>query len=350
MMYQLARPLLFSLDAERAHNLTLDVAKRISDSPFLCNLASKTWAVPSPGLEVEAFGCQFANPIGLAAGLDKNGVAIDFWAALGFGFVEVGTVTPGTGQVGNEPPRLQRLVESGALVNRMGFNNKGTLALAFQAQGRRTNIPLGINLGKAKDTSLENAANDYLYSFLLVENTADYVVVNVSSPNTVGLRTLQAPDALAKILRGIQGANPNGVPILVKVAPDLVNEELEELATVALQWKVSGLIATNTTINTPDLKLPFAGGVSGRPLRKRALEVTKLLYRTVGTQMPIISVGGIWTAEDVLERIRAGATLVQVFTSFVYEGPELVSQLVRGLTRLLARDNVKLKDIVGTET
>lgn len=352
-LYRWARPWLFKLDAEQAHELTLYGAAAISSSPGLCRAAEKAYApAPDPRLTVEAFGLRFPTPIGLAAGLDKDGVAIDFWASLGFGFVEVGTVTPGRGQPGNDRPRLARFPGTGALMNRMGFNNRGAEALRKRLEGRRCRIPVAANIGKAKVTPLEEAPGDYAAAARAVVDVCDLLVVNVSSPNTPGLRSLQAVESLAPILDAVECEVGGRVPVLLKVAPDLDGTALDGIADLALDGRVQGLIATNTTIDTSALgaPAPFQGGVSGKPLRARALEVLRHLRRRTQGKVSLVGVGGIFTADDVWERMRAGATLVQIYTGFVYGGPGVVRALCQGLARRMEREGIQtLADVVGAD-
>lgn len=356
-----ARPYLFSLDAERAHVTTLRLAGRAARSPELCQLAAALYApTPSPRLRIQAFGRTFENPVGLAAGLDKDGEAIDLWAALGFGFVELGTVTPGDGQPGNEPPRLVRVVEDRAIVNRMGFNNHGAPALARRMAARRTRIPCGANLGKAKVTPLEQAPDDYEAGLRAVWPHADYVVVNVSSPNTPGLRDLQAVSALEPLVARVvatsralaaEQGRPR-VPVLLKIAPDLADSDVDAVAELAAGSGLDGIVATNTTLRHDLLsRAPgIAGGVSGAPLAPRALELTRRLFRRLEGRLPIVGVGGIRSADDAWARIRAGATLVQVYTGLIYEGPGLVGSIVQGLDQRLQQSRYdELADAVGVD-
>lgn len=349
------------MEAEKAHNLTLKLAEGFGRSGALCALAGGLYAPPQdPRLETEAFGLKFDNPVGLAAGLDKNGVAIDFWGALGFGFIEMGTVTPGRGQPGNEPPRMARVIEDRAVVNRMGFNNQGAPALVERLAQRKTRIPCGANLGKAKVTPLEQAPDDYEISLRAVWDHADYIVVNVSSPNTPGLRDLQAVDALRPLLERVVRVNHElagwrhrrGLPLLVKIAPDLADSDVDAVADLATEVGMHGIIATNTTLRHDLLSTPagIAGGVSGQPLAPRALDLTRRLYRRLQGRLPIVGVGGISNAEDAWLRLRAGASLLQVYTGFVYEGPGLVGSITRGLQARMSRAGLSsVRDVVGVD-
>jgi dihydroorotate dehydrogenase len=306
---------------------------------------------------VELFGLKFPNPVGLAAGMDKQAVAVPAWAAMGFGFSELGGVT-WHAQPGNPPPRVFRAVEEGAIINRMGFNNGGAEALAarltaWKSAGRWPAHPVGINLGKSKVTPLEQAAGDYARQ---LREVADFFVVNVSSPNTPNLRQLQDKGALDEILAALQSENPQRKPILVKVAPDLSWEALDEILELAGPRQLAGLVATNTTISRPPagsaagrMIYGETGGLSGRPLRDRSTEVIRHLYRQSRGQLPIIGVGGIFSAADAWEKIVTGATLVQLYTGLVYEGPGLAKAIVAGLaTRFHAAGVTKWSDVVGS--
>ncbi len=357
--YALIRPLLFLSDPERAHRLSLRLAGAAGKSPALCRLIAARYAPrPNPRLEVEAFGRRFAHPLGLAAGLDKDGEAIEAWAAFGLSFLELGTVTPGEGQPGNEGPRLARLVEHRAVVNRLGFPNRGAEALARRIAARRTRIPIGANLGKAKSTPNDQALGDYRSTFAAVAAVADYVVVNVSSPNTPGLRDLQSVASLRPLLSGVlderrrlaeQGEAP---PVLVKIAPDLADADVDAVAELVLELGIDGVVATNTTLRhdlvTPPP--PIQGGLSGAPLAPRALELTRRLFSRLGPKVPIVGVGGIMGAEDAWRRIRAGATLLQTYTGLIFEGPGLVRAVVEGLDARLAASGLRsLKEAVGAD-
>lgn len=355
------RPWLFSFDAERAHDITLSMAARAAKSGTACGLAGGLYApAKHRSLAVEAFGLRFDNPLGLAAGLDKNGVAIDLWGALGFGFVEVGTVTPGAGQAGNDKPRLTRVVEDEAIVNRMGFNNLGAPALAKRLSARRTHIPVGANLGKAKVTPLSGAPDDYEATLRAVWADADYIVLNVSSPNTPGLRDLQAVSALEPLLERVVGVNRRLAklrareerPLLLKIAPDLADDDVDAAADLAVATGMHGIIATNTTLRHDLLsRAPgIQGGVSGAPLQPRALALTKRLFRRLEGRIPIVGVGGIRSAEDAWTRLRAGATLLQVYTGFVYAGPGMVRDIVDGLADRIDRGSYAgIAEVVGAD-
>jgi dihydroorotate dehydrogenase len=336
-MYPRLRPLLFRLDPERAHALTLRLL-RWAGRPPIANLMRAMFTLDDPRLEVEAFGLRFKNPVGLAAGYDKNGIAVSGLRCLGFGHIEVGTVTR-LPQAGNPRPRLQRVPEARALVNSMGFPNAGVDVVTANLAHRPalSVIPLGVNIGKGKDTPPGRAADDYVELLRRVHARADYVAINVSSPNTPGLRQLQARPALEALLRAVtsvrDGLTPR-VPLLVKIAPDLTEAELDDLLSAVTACGVDGVIATNTTVSregAPPYAATLKGGLSGSPLRARATEVIGYLARRTSGRLPIIGAGGIAGAADALEKLRAGATLVQVYTGLVYAGPGLVRRINAGL-------------------
>jgi dihydroorotate dehydrogenase len=327
---RLVRPLLFSLDAENAHHLTLEMLRGVSHFDLALGMLRYFQPPPKPKT---LFGLTFPNPIGLAAGLDKNGVALPAWGALGFGFVEIGTVTA-KAQPGNPKPRIFRLPEQQALINRLGFNNDGADAVAERLRklhdsGRWPAVPVGINIGKSRATPLENAADDKLYSFRLLRDFADYITLNVSSPNTPGLRDLQEPAALSGLLRAI-GKEPGAAtkPLLIKISPDLSPIELEAILKVCAENGVAGIIATNTTLDHSSIpsELDEEGGLSGAPLREKATT----LVRDIATKsaIPVIASGGICDAESALEKFQAGAELVQLYTGFVYCGPRLLREII----------------------
>ena len=322
---QILRPLLFCLPAEAAHNLAM-AALRLTPSPLIRSMFG-----PLPQRPLRLFGLDFPNPVGLAAGMDKNAVALPAWQAMGFGFLEAGTITA-LAQPGNEKPRCFRFPSQEALINRMGFNNRGASAAAkrlrrLKASRRWPSIPVGINIGKSKVTPLENAASDYATSYNLLLPYGDYFVINVSSPNTPGLRTLQDSDSLAQIIRTLKRIH-SGKPLLVKIAPDLTDDAVREMAALAESEKLAGIIATNTTLDHSAIPTPSdqTGGLSGAPLRQRSTEVIRTL-RSV-TQLPIIASGGIMDAASAKEKLDAGANLVQIYTGFVYHGPELIRDIV----------------------
>lgn len=335
-MYPLLRPLLFRLDPEFAHALTIQLLRLAGASPGVAGLIRAWLRVPSR--PVEAFGLEFANPLGLAAGYDKDGLAWRGLAALGFGHVEIGTVTPEP-QGGNPRPRLFRLPEHEALINRLGFPGRGAQFVARRlAQPRPPGIILGANLGKNADTPLEHAVEDYLDLLRVFAPLSDYLVINVSSPNTVGLRRLQARQALQHLLSELDRERSHQdqrlgrrVPMLVKLSPDLADHELEDALAVILDNHIDGVIATNTTISRENLSSPDAnepGGISGRPLRSRSTAMVRKIACLTGGKLPIIGVGGVMNAEDVREKLDAGAVLVQIYTGLVYQGPGLVKRIL----------------------
>lgn len=354
--------MLFAQDSEGAHDFTLRTLSRISQSPILCGIAGGFYT--SPELPVEVFGLKFPNPVGLAAGMDKFAAAVPVWEKLGFGFCELGGVTR-EGQPGNPAPRMFRILSEGAIVNRMGFNNPGAEAFAqkladWKRQGRWPKHPVGINLGKSKVTPLEKAAEDYAGSFRLLREYGDFFVVNVSSPNTPGLRQLQDKAALDEILAAMQEVRKGGgrqPAVLVKVAPDLSFEALDEILELVTARNISGIVATNTTISRPPTDDVGAqkiysetGGLSGKPLGERSTEIIRHIFKQTHGQLPIIGVGGIFSAADAWEKIAAGASLIQVYTGMVYEGPALPKKIVSGLIERMKKKGVKdFKEIVGSE-
>ncbi|AIZ63075.1 dihydroorotate dehydrogenase [Hymenobacter sp. DG25B] len=340
-MYKaLLKPLFFQLDAERAHHLVFDNLKRMARVPGGQALLRGLYDYQNPGLEREVFGLKFRNPVGLAAGFDKNAELTDELAALGFGFVEIGTVTPRP-QPGNPQPRLFRLPQDEALVNRMGFNNAGAAAAAERLRHRRSDMIIGGNIGKNKDTPNEQAAQDYVACVEALHEVVDYFVVNVSSPNTPNLRQLQEREPLIQLLQQVQERNqalPKPRPLLLKIAPDLTDTQLDDILLIARETNLSGLVATNTTISREGLRTSpehvaslGAGGLSGRPLRQRATEVIRYLHRHSDGALPIIGVGGIHSPQDAREKLAAGAVLVQLYTGFIYEGPAIVKRINQAL-------------------
>ena len=337
-MYRLARPLLFRLDAERAHDLAVGALARASRHPGALRLLDLALATHDPRLAVDAFGLTFPNPVGLAAGMDKNARAVPAFLALGFGSVEVGSVTA-EAQAGNPRPRMFRLPEDLALINRMGFNNEGARAVAarlaaWRAEGA-VSAPVGVNVGKSRSAPVEGARADYAASLVASWDVADYLVVNVSSPNTPGLRALQEEAALDDLLELIGECRTSlgPRPVLLKIAPDLDPAQLDGIVGTAERHGLDGIVATNTTTSRSALRRDpgEAGGLSGRPLAGRSLAFLRALRER--TDLPLISVGGIATAADVVERLRLGADLVQLYTSLVYEGPGLVGRICRDLRR-----------------
>lgn len=343
MYKSLIRPLLYLLPAEVAHHLAFACLRLLAMIPGSLTLMRRVFHRRNIGTRVKALGLDFPNPIGLAAGFDKDAMVYDALGAMGFGFVEVGTLT-GQAQPGNPKPRLFRLPTDRALVNRMGFNNHGS-ADAVARLRRPHETVVGVNIGKTKLVSEEEAIGDYVESAKRVGPHADYLVVNVSSPNTPGLRNLQATEKLRPLLAAVREAlnevSPaRRVPLLVKIAPDLADEDVDAVADLAADLELDGIIATNTTISrdglastADDVERCGAGGLSGPPLRERSLEVLKRLRDKVGDDLVLISVGGIETPEQARERLEAGATLVQIYTAFIYEGPFLPSRLARGVIK-----------------
>ncbi|HEY8945571.1 MAG TPA: quinone-dependent dihydroorotate dehydrogenase [Polyangiaceae bacterium] len=352
-MYRLlVKPLLFALPAETAHHFAFALLRIFLAIPFVRPLVERLLAVRDPALPVRALGLTFPSPVLLAAGFDKDARGVDALGALGFGAVEIGTVTF-EAQPGNPRPRLFRLPADRALVNRMGFNNQGAAAVARRLHRPRHTL-VGVNIGKTKRIAEEEAVQDYVRSAELLAPFADYFVVNVSSPNTPGLRDLQAVEKLRPLLTGVREAllrvRPNDAPaLLVKIAPDLADESVDEIADLAVELGLAGIIATNTTIGRSGLSTPSgevdaigAGGLSGGPLKARSLAVLRRLRARVGQRLTLVAAGGIETAEDAWERLEAGASLVQVYTAFVYEGPLLPRRLARGiLERTRANLNVR---------
>jgi dihydroorotate dehydrogenase len=363
MLYRtLLRPLLFKLPPETAHELAIHALQLGLGTEVSRRLVARRFERPTLG-ELRRFGLSFRNPVGLAAGFDKNGLVARELSALGFGFVEVGTVT-NLAQKGNPRPRLFRLPLDRALVNRQGFNNEGAAALARRLERARPASVLGVNIGKSRAVRVEEATADYLASFETIWRHADYVTVNVSSPNTPGLRELQRADLLADLLGALQRRNRElsdankraPVPLLVKIAPDLDDGELELIVDVARGTNVNGIIATNTTTRRDNLRTPAAqvaafgeGGLSGAPLRSRSTQTVAALHRLTRGALEIIGVGGIFTAEDAWEKICAGASLVQLYTGFIYEGFGVVRRINEGLAALLERQGFrKLDEAVGS--
>lgn len=365
------RPLLFSglkVDPEWLQGRFMQILtwlEATGDRPpaaWMLHQLHQSCCMTHPALRQQLWGLDFDNPVGLAAGFDKDGMGAALWAHFGFGFAELGTVTL-HGQPGNPRPRLFRLPQDHAALNRMGFNNQGAASLAArlkQLPSPLAPFPLGINLGKSKITSLDLAADDYLGSFRLLKGLGDYFVVNVSSPNTPGLRSLQDASQLERILAGLQHENTEHKPLLVKIAPDLEWEAIADIVALAQTHQLAGIIATNTTIRRDGLTthlLPGVGtyladepgGISGAPLRQRSTDVIRFIYQKTAGTLPIIGVGGIFTADDAWEKITAGASLVQVYTGWLYEGPQLVPQLLTGLAQKLTDHGLThIHDAVGS--
>ncbi len=344
MYTSLIRPLLFLVDPEKIHHFVFALLRFMGNVPGFNRLNSLLFNYTHTKLERELFGIRFANPVGLAAGLDKDARLIDEMAAMGFGAIEIGTVTP-KAQAGNEKPRLFRLPDDKALINRMGFNNEGVEAVVRRLKKRNSKVIIGGNIGKNKATSNENATDDYVACFNALNPYVDYFVVNVSSPNTPGLRALQEKEPLMKLLSTIKGlslhtARPK--PVLLKIAPDLGEQQLDDIVDILLQTRTDGVIATNTTISREALGTPKAivdrignGGLSGKPLSHRSTEVIRYLRNKLGPAYPIIGVGGIMNPQDALDKLNAGANLIQIYTGFIYEGPSLVRRINKAILKQL---------------
>ncbi|MBD2604186.1 quinone-dependent dihydroorotate dehydrogenase [Scytonema hofmannii FACHB-248] len=372
-IYQVAiRPLLFNLlkaDPEQLHSTTIRSLKWLSQTSnnppasWINHRLQQSLCLEDARLEQNLFGLNFPNPLGLAAGFDKDGVAAPIWSSLGFGFAELGTVTYHP-QPGNPRPRLFRLPLDKAALNRMGFNNSGAAVMAkllSESQQSLISIPIGINLGKSKVTPLEEAACDYLNSFRLLKDCGDYFVVNVSSPNTPGLRSLQDASMLSSILDLLQKENTAQKPLFVKIAPDLEWEAIADIISLAQTYQLAGIIATNTTIRRDQLKtqvidqtgksvLEEAGGISGAPLSDRSTEIIRFIAAQTQGKMPIIGVGGIFSPEDAWEKITAGATLIQVYTGWIYEGPFMVRRILQGLLSKLEQNGLNsISEAVGLQ-
>ena len=347
LYHSIIRPILFRLPPESAHEFAL---KTLNNSAIrACFRQRKQF--PEFGA-LKRFGLEFTNPVGLAAGFDKNGTAARALADLGFGLIEVGTVT-NEPQPGNPKPRLFRLPNDRALINRLGFNNHGAKELARHLRDHRPDCVLGVNIGKSRRVAIAESIPDYLASFEAVYDVADYIAVNVSSPNTPNLRELQRSDLLSELLQSLQKRNSelaqassvSPKPLLLKIAPDLDQSQIESIIEVALRANISGIIATNTTIQRDALQTPAAevqacgeGGLSGAPLRNQANQIISLVYRLTRGELPIIGVGGIFTAEDAWEKISAGASLIQLYTGFIYEGPGVAKRINEGLSEILRRE------------
>lgn len=343
-MYRIIKPLFFQFDPENVHHFVVKRLKWFNDYfPFGKSILKNSYEPQADGLEREVFGIKFKNPVGLAAGFDKNGEYVEALSHLGFGFVEVGTVTP-MPQPGNDKPRMFRLKADEAIINRMGFNNKGVDLMAERLRLLKRDHPqivVGGNIGKNKNTPNEEATTDYIKCFDKLFDVVDYFVVNVSSPNTPGLRALQEKEPLKELLNTLQQRNDKGGvsrPILLKIAPDLTNEQLDDIVEIVKETKIAGVIATNTTISREGLSsdknlVAEMGGLSGRPLTKRSTEVIRYLSEKSGRAFPIIGVGGIHSAEDAIEKLDAGASLIQLYSGFIYEGPGLIKRICNALKK-----------------
>lgn len=347
MLYpEFIRPLLFSLDPESAHRLSMCLLRAAGRIPAFLRWISGSDCLPQ-SRPVKIADLTFKHPVGLAAGFDKNALALPAWEALGFSFVEAGTITA-QAQPGNEKPRIFRVPEDEALINRLGFNNDGAERIAarldqLDRSGRWPGIPVGLNIGKTKIIPLEQAAEDYIFSMKKLYPYADYFTINVSSPNTPGLRELQGREALSALLKhlrelnhdlAVKYSNQAPKPMFLKIAPDLAPAQLDEIIGVVQDFRLTGIVATNTTTDKSALRNPKwrseAGGLSGRPLAKRSTEFIRAISKKTGGRMPVIGVGGIFTQDDLREKLDAGAALVQVYTGFVYQGPRFVRELLEG--------------------
>ena len=353
-MYRLMRRLLFLLPPERIHTLVFAMLRGVTAIGPLRRLLNRLLGQTDPILASTAFGVRFPAPLGLAAGFDKDGLGLLTWGALGFGYAEIGTVTARP-QPGNPGPRMFRLPDDRALLNRMGFNNLGAGALAIRLARHRPEVPIGVNIGKTKTTPAADAVDDYRASARLLGSLASYLVVNVSSPNTPGLRDLQAIESLRPILSGVLAeVSRTSTPVLVKIAPDISDSDLDEIADLAVELGLAGIVATNTTVSRDGLATRGvdelgAGGISGPPVARRAVEVLRRLYERVGDRLVLISVGGIETADDAWERITAGASLLQGYTGFVYGGGLWAKHIHDGIARRLHDGGyASLADAVGS--
>lgn len=333
MFFSLSQKLMFQLDPERAHEMAISFFKRSANTPLACAYAQSLRNKP-----VNVMGIDFKNPVGLAAGLDKNGECVDAFDKMGFGFVEVGTITP-RAQGGNDKPRIFRLKEEQAIINRMGFNNHGVDNLINNVTSRQSNGILGINIGKNFDTPVEQGKDDYLLCMDKVYQHATYITVNISSPNTPGLRSLQYGEALDDLLKSLKekqaqlaALHNKTVPLLLKIAPDLSHEEVVQIADSLVRHKIDGVISTNTTLSREGVENSTygneMGGLSGRPVAQKSTEVVKILSQELNGQLPIIGVGGIDSAQTAQDKFDAGASLIQVYSGFIYQGPQLIKDLV----------------------
>lgn len=335
-MYKFIRWFLFKLNPESAHHFTFNSLGFLFKIPGFAFIFRSIFKLENTKLGVDVFGLHFKNRIGLAAGFDKDAKLYNELSNFGFGFIEIGTVTP-LAQPGNDKPRMFRLPKDGALLNRMGFNNEGAIAAAERLKAQKAKIIIGGNIGKNKNTANQDAAGDYLRCFEALYDVVDYFVVNVSSPNTANLRDLQDKEPLTKLLIELMDLNkskPKQKPVLLKIAPDLTNSQLDDIIEIVANTKIQGVIATNTTIDRNVLHHEKAyalnlglGGLSGKPLAKRSTEVIKYLHQQSKGAFPIVGVGGIHDANDAVEKIKAGATLIQLYTGFIYEGPSLIKQI-----------------------
>lgn len=342
-MYKLLiKPFLFCFNPEAAHAIAFKALGVLKQIPWLARVVKSYYSVQSPALKTTLWGIDFPNPVGLAAGFDKNALCIEGFDAMGFGFIEIGTLTP-KAQPGNDKPRLFRLPSDQAIINRMGFNNEGVHEAVKRLRARRPGIIVGGNIGKNKVTPNEDSLNDYIQCFQALKEVVDYFVVNVSSPNTPGLRALQEKAPLTHLLKSLNEINNQAdvrKPILLKIAPDLTSEQLDDIVEIVKTTGIDGIIATNTTISREGLITPTeqvvqmgAGGLSGRPVKSRSTEVIRYIHQKSEGSIPIIGVGGIHSPEDAYEKLKAGASLVQLYTGFIYEGPALVKRINRYLAK-----------------
>ena len=352
-LYGVLRRLLFVVPPERSHQLVFAALRGVTTAAPLRRRLSRRLAPTDPVLASTVFGVRFPGPLGLAAGFDKDGIGLKAWGALGFGYAELGTVTAHA-QPGNPAPRLFRLPADRALLNRLGFNNRGAAALASRLARESPDVPIGVNIGKTKSTPAEHAADDYRASARLVGPPAAYLVVNVSSPNTPGLRDLQAVDSLRDILSAVLAET--STPVLVKIAPDLADSDIDDIADLAVELGLAGIVATNTTVSRDGLRTPSvdalgSGGISGPPLAHRAADVLRRLYGRVGDRLTLISVGGIETVDDAWDRITAGASLLQGYTGFIYGGGLWAKHIHDGVAvRLRENGFSSLSEAVGSAT
>ncbi|MEM9391487.1 MAG: quinone-dependent dihydroorotate dehydrogenase [Bacteroidota bacterium] len=343
MYKSILRPVLFLFDPEKVHHFTFSLVSFLSKIPGVSQLWKTMYNYESAKLERNLFGLRFKNPVGLAAGFDKDARLIDQFSDFGFGFIEIGTITP-KAQPGNDKPRLFRLPKDRAIINRMGFNNSGMTAAIERLKKRQSKVIVGGNIGKNKFTPNENATDDYIITFEGLFPYVDYFVVNVSSPNTPNLRELQDKEPLTRLLSELQTLNNRKAekkPLLLKIAPDLTEEQLADIVEIAKEVKLDGLIATNTTISREGLRTETAsveqigaGGLSGQPLADRSTEVISFLRDKLGTEFPIVAVGGVMSEQDAIDKIKAGASLIQIYTGFVYEGPAIVKRLNKAIEDL----------------
>ena len=342
-MYKLfVRPVLFLFDPEAIHHFVFKVLAIKSAIPGFKGLLRILFDFENPKLEKELFGIRFSNPVGLAAGFDKDAKLIDELACFGFGFIEIGTLTPRP-QAGNERPRLFRLPKDKALVNRMGFNNEGLEAAVKRLKQRNSKVIIGGNIGKNKDTPNEKAFSDYMLCFEALHPYVDYFVVNVSSPNTPGLRELQDKEPLKRLMshvKGLSRSKDKVKPVLLKIAPDLTTSQLDDIIEILLETKTDGVIATNTTIgrdnlntDSSEINIIGAGGLSGKPLTMKSNQIISYLRGKLGDNFPIIGVGGVMTPSDAVEKLQAGADLVQVYTGFIYEGPGFIKKINKAILK-----------------